>query len=416
MSFSYATIDIRLKGGDMQKTNIKSSKFITTSNELNNVLIELINECESIFISSAWGTHTTQAYKLLLKNKHKIAHFYCGVSGFNTSPEVLKDFQYPFEHFFIVNDVRLFHHKCFVFKMKNSRGAFNNIVLLGSANFTDAGLNQNFEIMQLTEYDSIIDLDDKISKLLRPYSIQVDLDYIIDYERRYLNFREFNATKDKMIDDCSTYYGDKNFNDYLCFYRKYKYLDQRIKLLDQFQAMLDSTPFDQLDLVDRKKIAGLYEGSDNALLDNRWFGSMRRATSFYDKVDNHASDITRAMALIPPKVMPVTADDYYRFCDAMVKASGYSDNPIGIVTRILAMIRPDYFLCVTSQNKQVLIKDFSIKSHELTIENYWDALVAPIIKSPWWNVSRPTDSNGKIWDYRVALLDCLYYQEQNVLV
>lgn len=169
----------------MMKLKPLSTRFIFDSDELNKVLLELIETAESIFISSAWVSHKTDAYRLLLKHKDKISKFYCGISGFNTTPEVLKDFALPYENFWVVNDLNLFHHKCFIFKLKDSRGVFKHKILTGSANFTYSGLNENYEIMQLTEFDSLINLEDQISSTLSSALIQVDAGFIVQYQERY---------------------------------------------------------------------------------------------------------------------------------------------------------------------------------------------------------------------------------------
>jgi hypothetical protein len=67
-------------------------KFLLKNNEFKNKFIELSKKSESIYISVAWVTHNHEAYSVLLKNKHKIKRFFCGVERFLTTPEVLRDF------------------------------------------------------------------------------------------------------------------------------------------------------------------------------------------------------------------------------------------------------------------------------------------------------------------------------------
>jgi HKD family nuclease len=391
-----------------------TTRFILNSDELTNVLNELIETSETIFISAAWVTHITDSYKLLLKHKNKISHFFCGISEFITTPQVLKDFALPFEHFSVVNDTKLFHHKCLIFKLKDKNGVFTHTVLQGSANLTYSGLHENYEIMQMTHFNSLIDLDEKLHRLLKPASVSVDISYILDYERRYEKYHARQSQIEAIRDQLATNFGDISFDEYLKFYDRYIHLEQRVALLDYFKGLLQKSSFHELELMDRKKIAGLYQGKDNLLLDSRWFGSMRRATHFYAQVENHPELISNAIKLIPQDG-PVTELDYHNFCSAMINASGYNDDPIGIVTRMLAMIRPDYFLCITSQNKQAITQDFAIKSSELSLGNYWELITMPLTQSPWWKSDRPQGLAGKIWDYRVALLDCIYYEPRKTL-
>jgi hypothetical protein len=386
-----------------------TTRFIQDSHEFTQVLNDLIETSESIFISSAWVSDKSDSYKLLYKNRQKITTFYCGISGFNTTPQVLKDYALPFKNFWIVNDVNLFHHKCFIFKIKDRKGLFKHKVLMGSANFTYAGLYENYEILQLTEFDGLIDLEDKITSSLKPVAIQYDLNDILDYERRYLELQNLKRKQDELLEQSKHPFGGLSFEQYQDCYKGYSKMNERIELLDQLQMLLANYPFHELDLIDRKKISGLYQGKDNGIVDSRWFGSMRRATHFFEKVEKDAKAISSAISLLPKKGQAITKLDYEKFCEAMISASGYSEDPIGIVTRMLAMIRPDYFLCITTQNKHEIAKDFRLKSNTLSLTNYWDLIIEPLIKSPWWQSPRPEGLAGKLWDYRVAMLDCLYY-------
>jgi len=38
-------------------------------------------------------------------------------------------------------------------------------------------------------------------------------------------------------------------------------------------------------------------------------------------------------------------------------------------------------------------------------------IILPIQSSPWYNASHPSGGDGELWDYRVAMLDILYYDE-----
>jgi len=87
-------------------------------------------------------------------------------------------------------------------------------------------------------------------------------------------------------------------------------------------------------------------------------------------------------------------------------------DPKGIVTRILAMIRPDVFFCVTSRNIDDLAMDFSFKKNRLNLETYWDLVIAPIQESVWWNTPVPKDNlERRIWENRTALLDIFYFNQ-----
>lgn len=83
-------------------------------------------------------------------------------------------------------------------------------------------------------------------------------------------------------------------------------------------------------------------------------------------------------------------------------------------SRLLALKRPDYFVCVNSKNQNGLSADLGYHKTRLTIDNYWDWMVQSILDSCWWNSRRPRPGNAndwtsRRWDNRVAMLDSVYY-------
>ena len=78
-------------------------------------------------------------------------------------------------------------------------------------------------------------------------------------------------------------------------------------------------------------------------------------------------------------------------------------------TRLLAMVRPDHFLCITGRNKKILCE--VLGENALTTgqyERYWDAFLQPFHKSHWFNNQGDTE-RPELWNNRVALLDMLFY-------
>ena len=84
----------------------------------------------------------------------------------------------------------------------------------------------------------------------------------------------------------------------------------------------------------------------------------------------------------------------------------------GVTTasRLLAMKRPDVFVCIDSENRSAIARAFSLSASSLmTFEGYWDLLLR-IWKCPWYRSPCPTEKLARrIWNARVALLDCVYY-------
>ncbi|MDF4381988.1 hypothetical protein P3440_23170, partial [Vibrio parahaemolyticus] len=79
-----------------------------------------------------------------------------------------------------------------------------------------------------------------------------------------------------------------------------------------------------------------------------------------------------------------------------------------------AMKRPDFFVCIDSKNNRAMCADFGIKVSGMTYEErYWDELISRIHESVWFDSQEPSKKLEKrVWRGRVALLDCIFYEEE----
>jgi hypothetical protein len=157
----------------------------------------------------------------------------------------------------------------------------------------------------------------------------------------------------------------------------------------------------------RKAIAGLPSDSDQ-----RWFllGSMKGAGYFHQAVNENSTQISLALDKIPLEGI-VSRLAYEAFIGELIKAFPQKGCGIGTATRLLAMKRPDQFVCLNFQNRQELCKDFGIAQTGMDFERYWDDVVEQVISSPWWKAPRSTNADDAvIWDGRAALLDAIFYR------
>jgi hypothetical protein len=84
--------------------------------------------------------------------------------------------------------------------------------------------------------------------------------------------------------------------------------------------------------------------------------------------------------------------------------------PLATASRLLAMKRPDYFICLDSANKRRFSKDFSLPISALNLNNYWDEIIERIMECVWWNSHPPNEGDQReVWNARSAFLDALYY-------
>jgi len=142
-----------------------------------------------------------------------------------------------------------------------------------------------------------------------------------------------------------------------------------------------------------------------------WFGSMFGAGVFKKLVNANSPSLSRALDGIPMRG-EVRRDDYLQFIEAYVGAyPGRRRHGLATATRLLAMKRPDYFVCFDSENRDGLCKAFGIKLGHHDYERYWGSVIERILISEWWMSPRPAGTRARaIWDGRAAFLDSLYYK------
>ena len=168
-------------------------------------------------------------------------------------------------------------------------------------------------------------------------------------------------------------------------------------------------PFDNLASDVKKALAGfIVDLEDTSGTDINWlmFGSMKGAGTFKHAINNNIK-IGKALDAIPlyGEVSRKQFDDYCKV---------FKDwkNPIACATRLLAIKRPDLFLCVNSKNKKELSRLLNIKQSQFTLDNYWDVILMPIYNSLWFKdgISKPNKLESDVKRFQVAMLDSISYR------
>ena len=186
---------------------------------------------------------------------------------------------------------------------------------------------------------------------------------------------------------------------------------ERVRLLSKARELFQKfKQFDEMSLNARKCLEGfestMYECS-GASIDWKFFGSMQGAGAYKHAIIEKIK-IGKAIDIIPMSgsVSKIQFDTY---CKAF---EGWK-NPLACATRLLAIKRPDWFVCIDSKNKRELSLMMKVPQSRLTLQNYWEEVVMRVQRSVWYNDdSRKEDGiETEIWNYRVAMLDCLCYKE-----
>lgn len=371
----------------------------------------------------AWGSDGPLA-DYLLSNPQHIGHLVIGTAFYVTDPALLTKLEgVPTARIAGPDGPGLFHPKSYYFQSGVRAAA-----IVGSSNFTMGGTSSNVEMSVLLEGNA----DDDPLRSIRERIIEmwnvgqtIDQDFLDSYRRQYEANQaarallrrpptqckpKLNAANPRLLDyDWPTYVarlkerGDARF-------------DERLSVLRHARTLFSSSRlFEEFTLQERRAISGVIgdhmtlPGVDDAV-DWGVFGSMKGFGVLQSLVKDNDRQLSNALDQIPT-TGPVHQSHYRAYCDAILRAFEGKPRICGVptVSRFLALKRPDTFVCVDNKNISTISKDLGFAQGKLTIESYWDLVVAPIIESRWWNADRPIGKDGFLWDGRVAMLDSIYY-------
>ncbi|GLI57925.1 hypothetical protein PM10SUCC1_34390 [Propionigenium maris DSM 9537] len=392
-------------------------KIISNNNTLETLLLKLIKKHSEIRISVAWASAKTKIFETLIANKHKLKTSTIGIHFYQTDPEFL-------EAFVESKDIKMhpwtdgvFHPKVYFFSTDEKWDA-----IIGSANLTNAAFTKNSELNIHISHESDTDnhLVKKLLENIEGYFKQgetITSDYLTGYKGLW---RKNKSHRDKLSGNYGSSQVKKpvlkseimktHWKDYVERVKidPYHSIDERLYLLRIMrESFLKYKKFSDIPTNIRKLIAGLPDG----VHDNwGWFGSMIGAGRFKNRIHNNNKFISEALDYIPLEG-DISKSNYLDFITVYKKAFPEGGDGIATVTRLLAMKRPDIFVCIDTRNRVSMCKDFGIKS-SLSYNEYWDELITRIQDSLWWSAKeRVKDKDKRIWNNRAALLDCIFYDE-----
>ncbi|SEQ10771.1 HKD family nuclease [Azotobacter beijerinckii] len=393
-------------------------QLITQNEELVKTLSRLITTYPKSAFAVAWATSGNTIFSLLKKHVPKITQAVIGTHFYQTHPDVLDTFKNSPRVHFILQPSGVFHPKIYIFWDKKRWEA-----LIGSANLTTGALSTNSEAMVLlsgegTDYSHG---KDEILSLIDSYwSISKEIN-----EDDATAYREIWSTKQSDLSRLSGQYGSRaaakpptessvmsmSWAQYFKEVKSDSYhgFDHRCNLLEfVHRAFLNHPTFESMELTLRKTIAGLPNG-----LDERWgwFGSMKGAGYYHQAINNNNPYISKALDAIPLHGT-VTREQYNNYIKDFIKAFPNGRHGVSIASRLLALKRPDQFICLDSKNRRKLCTDFGIPSSKMDYDRYWEEVIERIMDTPWWRSRRPIDSQEmQVWDGRAAMLDAIFYEE-----
>jgi len=395
-----------------------------TGNKVESTIKGLMAEYDQLHWAVAWGTSTSLA-RNLLSYSAKINAVTFGLAFAQTDPDLV-DSLVGIDGCYVVTKFPggTFHPKVYAFRSGKRAAA-----VVGSANFTRGGLGKNHEACVLVT-GSIGDkvLADALSFVARSASIGECVTG--ELARRYrlgckLAERRPGPPRDPLaavppasVRSLSSPLVGMDWDQYVRAVRRSAHhdVDESLDLLRTAQAWLSAAPsFHDLTTPQRKAIAGAIGEEEKVAAESLdrdwgWFGSMRGAGDFKNRVAENDLSLARAVDSIPQKG-EVTREHFDRFSRLFVKAFDNSSRVGGVATasRLLAMKRPDVFLCISKPNIIAAANEMGFAKSTLSLDNYWDRVVEVIRAADWYNIDKPETREGQLWECRAAMLDAIFY-------
>lgn len=395
-------------------------KFIADLSTLSSTFKSLCKSYSHYRWAVAWAGNPDafDLAKILERNQKKIDKIVIGLHFYQTHPDFIEKFMANEKFRFYMQSDGTFHAKVYLFYNSNNDWA----AIVGSSNFTYHGFHQNEEANILfTSDDNGADFS-AISNLVSSiwdkggYFSSKDLGTyrktFVFQSRKHSSLKHMKSVSGHAISsslDVMTW--DEYFRTITTM--DFDNFKARICLLKKAQSLFRSkASFNSFSPDIKRALAGFISNTeelDTPDVDWKLFGSMQGAGVFKHSVIS-SNDIGEALDLIPIKGK-ITKNKFQAYCSAFKNW----DNPIACATRLLAIKRPDFFVCINSKNKKALGRLLDMPQSHFTLENYWDIILPRIHGAEWYNdtASIAQGIEKDIKHFQVAMLDSISYSKDN---
>lgn len=395
-------------------------KLLTSPSELGGTLIKLMGQYRYFDWAVAWASVGFPAFRRFERYEEKARRIVVGTHFYQTHPDFIGRFLESRAFRFILQPDGVFHPKIYFFENSQSDWA----CVLGSPNFTGPALSTNTEAAVV--FDST---EPNADELRHQAALMIDrawkeADQVLPDElTAYRNlWNRYRPVQERMAGKFGGKRSTKSTASAALFrYDWDKYLrllradphhdfERRLEVLRLARGYFErNIPFSGFSEKERREVAG-YAPDGEVMW--RYFGSMQGAGVFKGSVRKNAPEISMALDAIPLHG-PVSEKHYDRFVFDFLKAFPKGGVKVSTATRLLAMKRPDVFVCISDRNAKHLGDDFGIASTRLQhrFDAYWPEVIERIQETAWWRSEEPEDPNEKeAWFGRSALIDAIYYE------
>lgn len=395
---------------------------LLNAQQVSKLLPKLFEKHDEISVASAWGSNGRIADKLFAQ-KEKFTSVTFGVAFCQTDPDLVDRLVDAQNAYVAESDSGTFHPKLYYFRTGDEAEA-----VVGSSNFTFGGLGPNLEANVHIAGPAKAPIFKGIRKTLKEYEhLQkpVTRELAARYRLQFNAAKSLKKPKNPILPGATSNYqqlasqlANMEWTEYVGAVRgsKFHNFSERLALLRECQRMLASvSTFSDLSPNEWKAIAGVIGEAQkqNAGLDKHdwgWFGSMKGMGDFANRISDRDQYLAAALDVIP-RHGAVERPQYDQFCENFLLAfrNSHRTGSYPTATRLLAMKRPDVFVCISKPNLQGLAKALDFAKTTLSLQNYWERVIEPIRVSPWFNAPRPGGEDAELWDGRVAMLDAIFY-------
>jgi HKD family nuclease len=394
-------------------------KFLRTQKEVEHQIKRLLPTCSRLRWAVAWASHDFPLFHLLQEHRAKIQQATVGIHFYQTHPDFIASFIDLDSVRFVMNPSGVFHPKLYFFEYEN--GDWECIT--GSPNFTYGAFSHNTEVAVLfsnndagaaAAHSDITKTLDEFLVLGKRLSEKDLAAYRAIWKRQQRRLSPLSGSysppeekpKVKISPlDVPVFVAD--WPDYFNSVKEDQEhtTEGRLAVLEEARRLFTVHPhFSDMSDEDRRGIAGFGKTEQ---LDWLWFGSMKGAGFFKQAINENNPQISSALDEIP-LTGEVTQDHFDRYLKFFRNA--FENSGTATATRLLAMKRPDYFVCLDSKNRDKLCEAFEI-AKSVDLDAYWEKVVERLTDSNWWNSPEPPDELEKrIWKCRAAFLDVRFYE------
>ncbi|WP_230971723.1 phospholipase D family protein [Nitrogeniibacter aestuarii] len=394
---------------------------LLSNGDAEKTLITLTRSCTSLSVAVAWATPNPVSREML-NHQAKIKQLIIGTHFYQTDPKLLKDFVGVKSAAVMPPKGALFHPKVYLFVHGETMSA-----VVGSHNMTKSAMGgDNVEASVLLQgpkdHPALVQLKNFVTGAWNEAET-LDDNFLFSYEPQYRanqksreSLKSFHRLKRPRRGSA---YATPLQLSWVAFDAAVREdepagIETRLEILETSRSLFETrASFAEMDVFERKAVAGTYDPKEQGLAGFDWglFGRMSAVGTFKNVVTSSYQQLGRALDEIPLNG-PVAEQRYDDFVAHFRSAfDGQSrKGKIAPASRLLAMKRPDIFVAVNSRNRERLCAAFGVAHTTLDLNNYWERIVVPTSLSPWWLHPRPRARlSARIWDNRAALLDCIYY-------